>query len=178
MEEIFKKHPIFSDYEGSNLGNVRTTNWRDKGILRDIKQATSAKGYKFFGYKGKTLLAHRFIYECFNGVIEKGNKIENLRSVSHSINTNNPITIKKYTRSKNNVNKTRVGVYDINTGIITIYPSFRCAENFLKISRETIRQAVNDGRSKSKVFLPELSGLCLFPCNTQEIIETILAIEE
>ncbi len=177
MEEIFKKHPVYTDYEGGNLGTIRSLRRMNPKIMRP---STSPKGYKYFNCAGKTMLVHRFIYECFNGVIPDGyeidhidgnpadNSLENLRAVSHRVNINNPITIKHFKEARNNIDKIRVGTYNLENSIITIYPSYREAERVLGVSRETFIRMIEEGLSKPKTPITELAGLYVFPCDISD----------
>lgn len=175
MEEIFKKHP-YCDYEGSNLGNVRNPNWFNTGKPHIVKQSITAKGYRLVGIKGKSTYVHKFIYECFNGTIPKDceidhingepadNRIENLRAVSHSANVHNPITIQRMRTAKSDINNTKIGVRNLNNGIITIYPSLREAEQNIGISRETLRKLI----ISEKCTTPSKPGLLFFTCKMVE----------
>lgn len=45
MEEIFKKIPNYSLYQCSNLGRIKTFNWKNQGIERIMKPALDGCGY-------------------------------------------------------------------------------------------------------------------------------------
>ena len=91
--EVFKKHPIFSNYVGSSYGRVFS-----KTSRKEILYVPDKDGYlKVMLYKNRfrrNYRVHRFIYECFNGIISNGltvdhldftrdnNSIENLESVT------------------------------------------------------------------------------------------------
>ena len=64
--EEWKPHPIYTIYEGSNLGRIR-----NKLSKRIKKQYMHPSGRYIFalsyGEKNKSVKVHRFIIECFNG---------------------------------------------------------------------------------------------------------------
>lgn len=115
MEKIiWKKHPLYKDYETNNLGEARCTRYANKeGNVRMLKQKIDKySNGKRISVRGKTLSAHRFVYECFNGLIPEGfeidhidgnhanNNISNLRLCTHKENCHNPITLNRYKAAK------------------------------------------------------------------------------
>lgn len=79
MKEIWKAIPKFSRYEASNLGRIRSTNYKNSGKVKILKPALAKDGYL------KTMLlndcgkycswtVHRFITLTFLG--EKPQKLE------------------------------------------------------------------------------------------------------
>lgn len=108
--EIWKEHPTYSNYEASNYGNIR------KKGCNNIKQTLTSWGYLHFTlsvmHKHRTIMSHRFIWECWNGPIPKGmeidhidtiksnNELSNLRLGTHKENTNNSLTLEKYRKRK------------------------------------------------------------------------------
>lgn len=89
-----RQHPIFKDYCADKDGNIYSTKF---GKWRQIARAPHGRGYNQFsaqqsGYM-KSYLWHRFVWECWNGMIPKGmqinhidcdktnNKLENLEVV-------------------------------------------------------------------------------------------------
>ena len=114
-EEIWK--PI-KDYEGlyevSNLGRVKSLNYRGTGKERILKNI-ECKGYLTVcltkNGKQKVLKVHRLVAEVFIpnpegkpcidhiNTIKTDNRVENLRWVTHKENNNNPLTKKKYSEN-------------------------------------------------------------------------------
>ena len=114
-EEIWK--PI-KDYEGlyevSNLGRVKSLNYRKTGkekILKNIE----CRGYLAVcltkNGKQKLFKVHRLVAETFIpnpeskpcidhiNTIKNDNRVKNLRWVTHKENNNNPLTKKKYSEN-------------------------------------------------------------------------------
>ena len=68
--EIWKKIPGYSLYEASNMGNIKTFNWKNKGIERVMKPAMDGSGYlrtmlKNDNGKFDTIKVHRIICQTF-----------------------------------------------------------------------------------------------------------------
>lgn len=81
--EVWKTHPLFADYEGSNYGRIRakerftTYNWgRGKKNIRPIQRRWAPKvlhQHKAFNYLAinineSTYFSHRFLCECWYGM--------------------------------------------------------------------------------------------------------------
>ena len=72
-EEIWKVIPGFNRYEASNLGNIRTLNWKNSGRTVVMKPAISKKGYLttvMLNNEGKykNVKIHRMVAFAFLGV--------------------------------------------------------------------------------------------------------------
>ena len=70
MEEIWKDIEGYEGkYQASNLGNVRSLNYRKTGELKLLKQSADKKGYKrvrlYKNGKGKTHRVHRLVAIAF-----------------------------------------------------------------------------------------------------------------
>lgn len=70
MEEIWKEIEGYEgEYEVSNLGNVRSLNYRRSGKLKLLKQYTDKKGYEYVRLskngKGKIYKVHRLVAMAF-----------------------------------------------------------------------------------------------------------------
>lgn len=68
--EIWKRIPNYSLYEASTLGNIKTFNWKNKGIERVMKPAIDGSGYlrtMLVGDDGitRTVKVHRIIGQTF-----------------------------------------------------------------------------------------------------------------
>ena len=83
--EVWKTHPVYTEYEGSNYGRVRAKerytvyNWgRDGKNVRPIPRTWApkiVKQHKAFNYlsakiRCKSVFVHRFICECWYGITE------------------------------------------------------------------------------------------------------------
>ena len=117
-QEIFKSKKkemildILSDLEHRTIeyGCKRyyvASNGRFFSETKELKTTVIPNGYKIV-YVGKTKLAHRVVWEAFNGEIPQGmeidhintdrgdNRLENLKLVTSKENKNNPITKLRY----------------------------------------------------------------------------------
>lgn len=93
----WQEHPIFKNYWANALGNIKTTNYKKKGQEKYIKQTKRKNGYTTI-YVGKLQYCHRFVYECFKGIIPdkleihhknhnpSDNSIANLELISQNLN--------------------------------------------------------------------------------------------
>lgn len=104
MEEIWKRIPNYSKYEASNLGNIKTFNWKNTGQERIMKPALDPNGYYrtvLIRDDGKyaTVKVHRIICQTFlenpdekpavnhKNFIRNDNRLENLEWCSFKENT-------------------------------------------------------------------------------------------
>lgn len=79
MKEIWRKIPGFTKYEASDLGNIKTFNWKGSGQERVMKPARDASGYLrtvLIDDEGRkrTVKVHRIIASTF--LINELNKPE------------------------------------------------------------------------------------------------------
>lgn len=103
MEEIWKRIPNYSKYEASNLGRIKTFNWKGSGKEKVMTPAHDASGYLrtvLIRDDGKytTVKVHRIICQtfldnpedkpCVNHIdgIRDNNKLENLEWCTRSEN--------------------------------------------------------------------------------------------
>jgi len=118
MEEIWKEHPVYEGYEGSNLGNMRSWRAKHEGFRRInpfvlTPRITKSRAYPtvciYFQRRGKTVFVHRFIAECF--IHNPDNKPE----VNHKngIKTdNNPDNLEWVTISENHLHAYKLRLND------------------------------------------------------------------
>ena len=156
---VYKTHPIFNLYAGS----------KDGRIIHIVKQKPhfgnkNNAGYmKFrvrkFGESGfKDYMAHKFVYECYHGVIPNGmqvdhkndvrmdNRLCNLQLLTPSENVKKSVK----NRTTFNTHKNRKSVKSTNkeTNEVLYFYSTYSAEIHLNICRQSI-QFVCDGIRKS-----------------------------
>lgn len=68
------KHPVFKNYACDNAGNVINLN---TGTIR--KTWVPKCGYKELNIRGCHVLVHRFVWECYNGmIIPKGYEVNHI----------------------------------------------------------------------------------------------------
>lgn len=105
--EVWKQHPVYTRYYGSNLGRVKYINrWGNETIKKqalDKRQQRFHMRFDLAGNVTKDYRTARFICECFNGLsddlevdhintVPYDNRIDNLRFCTRSENCNNPLT--------------------------------------------------------------------------------------
>ena len=140
-------HPYHKDYLASKNGNILSIKWNKKKIL---KLCLNNHGYFFFGLyennKRRNYYIHRFVYECFKGVIpkemvidhcdndSKNNSISNLQLLSpkenqHKSNCKKVISYNLETQEKKIFNSLKEAGDYFNI----IYPSvFKCCQKIIK----------------------------------------------
>ena len=156
---VYKTHPIFNLYAGS----------KDGRIIHIIKQKPhfgnkNNAGYmKFrvrkFGESGfKDYMAHKFVYECYHGVIPNGmqvdhkndvrmdNRLCNLQLLSPSQNTKK--SIKNRTTFKTRLNRKSVKGTNKETNEVSYYYSMYAVQQHLEIQSRAVMM-VCDGITKS-----------------------------
>ena len=148
----FFVHPIYKKYaanENGEIMNVRLRkamrgNEKPNGYLK-ITIYTSKKEYKNY-------LSHRFIYECFYGLIEKGkfinhinfiktdNRLENLEAVTRSENNKKSAINRDYSFVKNNhKNRKKVKAVNLSTNEESIYNSLYSVNKILGINAGQVK---------------------------------------
>jgi hypothetical protein len=93
MTQEFRQHPVSTNYEASSDGVVRNRRLKNP-VGRD-----NGMGYLMFTVGKKKYYNHRFVFECFHGLIKDGfvidhidsnpknNSLSNLQAITHSENT-------------------------------------------------------------------------------------------
>ena len=128
-EEIWKPIKDFEGYyEVSNIGRVKSLNYRGTGKEKILKNIEDYKGYLEVGLtkngKRKQFKVHRLVAEAFIpnpenkpcidhiNTVKNDNRVENLRWVTYKENMNNEISKKKISESlkgENNPNYGKTG---------------------------------------------------------------------
>lgn len=80
MAKVIKKHPIHSDYGASEDGTIISFKY---GKHYEMGCGVHTRGYKQFRVSfgrrdGLNYLSHRFVWECFNGLIPDGKCIHHI----------------------------------------------------------------------------------------------------
>lgn len=155
----WKKHPVIVGFwanKNGEIARIDETSLFPEETLKIVKQTKTANGYLVFRCHGKNKNSHRFIYECFYGLIEKGlvidhintkktdNRIENLRAVTYAENNANPITKKSQVKGKREKNGKPVLKLDKDTGkLLEYYDAVRQAGIENNICPQYIRWVCN-----------------------------------
>ena len=142
---VYKVHPVYNLYASDGNGN----------IIHLVKQVPSTgqkhkNGYLFcmvrkHGQNGqKGYYVHRFVYECFNGIIPDGkvidhvnnikddNRLCNLQLMSHQENCKKSAKRRDYTFvAKNHQNKKCVKATNSDTNEVSYYNSMYAVNQHL-----------------------------------------------
>lgn len=144
-----REHPTITDFYANEKGEVFHFY---KGELHKIEGYVNCNGYVLFREHNRhKILAHRFVYECFYGIIPEGmqidhintkkadNRIENLRLVTCSENHANPLSKEHHKKAVRNSKGRRVVKIDKASGkIIDNYISISEAVENNKETRKRI----------------------------------------
>ena len=131
----FWKHPIYDNYEANRNGVVRNVKHK-----KELGKLTNTGYLRIDAYdkgKAKTYLKHRFIYECFFGLItdpklvidhknniKTDNRLQNLQLISQSQN------LKKENRKGENLPPIQLRAININSGVTSVYNSInKCCKD-------------------------------------------------
>lgn len=166
--EIWKEHPIYKGYYGSNLGRIKYFDNRLKSNNVKIKKQQLNYDNRFqfditYQKKHRKPYVARFIMECFYGInkemqvdhidsVQYNNKLSNIRYVTIQENNSNPNSIIKRKIRKPHKGLVKIKQIDINSNeIIKIWESCTDIINELKLSKKAgshIR-AVCNGKEKN-----------------------------
>ena len=146
-DKKFYTHPIYEKYAANKYGEIMNVRIR-KPMLGNINN----NGYLRFCIsvsknKVKNYLIHRFIYECFYGMIEsdkyinhinfnrKDNRLENLEVVTTSENNKKSANNRDYSFVKDNhKNRKKVKAINLLTNEEVIYNSLYSVNKLLGIN--------------------------------------------
>jgi hypothetical protein len=118
-KEIWKTIPDFSRYEASNLGNVRSKNYKNTGVKKNLKpSAAGNKGYlctMLLRDDGKynTRPIHRLVLSSF---VENTHKKETINHINGIKQDNRLINLEWSTRSENCIHAVKTGLWQIKKG--------------------------------------------------------------
>ena len=200
-EEIWK--PI-KDYEGlyevSNLGRVKSLNYRGTGKERILKNTERSNGYLAIGLikNGKTKMfrVHRLVAEAFIpnpenkpcvdhiNTIKNDNRVENLRWVTCEENNNNPLTRKKMSKNHVDIKGENHPMYGRTGENHPMYGKHHTEETKKKISEakkgktlseETRRKIGEANKGKNN---PNSKLVIQINPSTNEIINTYFGVRE
>ena len=145
-------HPIYKKYAANKYGEIMNIRLR-----KPMKGNINNSGYYNFCIFiskniSKCYLVHRFIYECFNGLIEKNkcinhinfiktdNRIKNLELVTASINNKKSAINRDYSFLKDNhKNKKKVKSINLLTNEEVIYNSLYSVNKFLSVNAGLVK---------------------------------------
>ena len=144
----FRIHPRFSLYGGSKQGEVIHIS-----RFVPVKGNVDGGGYLRIAVRGsgdmkqKTVSVHRFIYECYNGVIPEGmvidhindirddNRIKNLQLCTQQQNCKKSAKNRDYSfAAKNHENKKCIKAINIETNETTYYNSLYATQQHLGVN--------------------------------------------
>lgn len=166
MREIWKDIEGYEGkYQVSNFGRVRSLNYNQKGIVKELKLVKHSRGYRYVSLRkdGQTqhYFVHRLVYETFIGPIPDGmvvnhidedktnNRVDNLNLLSAKENTNWGTAIKRMSKSHKGMAAPqfeKVVVQLTPDGKpIKEYRSFTLAAKDVGVSVGAISQAVRKG---------------------------------
>ena len=106
-----KRHQLYNNYGADTNGNVYSIGMK---TIKVLKGGKTYHGYKTLYIAKRTFLAHRFIYECFHGIINDkkvidhiddvrdNNSISNLQLVTAQENCKKSAKNRNYDFAKNN----------------------------------------------------------------------------
>ena len=151
-DKKFFIHPIYKKYAANKNGEIMNVRLR-----KPMRGNICHNGYLIIGLyieknKSKCYLSHRFVYECFYGLIEKNkfinhinfirtdNRLKNLELVTASENNKKSSINKDYSFVKNN-HKNRKKVKGINllTNEEVIYNSLYLVNKLLAINSGQVK---------------------------------------
>lgn len=151
----WKEHPTIVGYwanENGDIAKIDAESLFPEDTIKIVKQSKTKKGYLVFMCHRKSKISHRFIYECFNGLIPESfvidhinsirtdNRIENLKACSVWDNNHNKITLEKLRQKEGHY----VLVRDKNTGkIVNWFRSLSACGRFYNTDKHHIMRLVN-----------------------------------
>ena len=148
----YRTHPVYNIYAGNRQGEVIHISKKfpmkgNDNNCRYLKVLVRGS----VDIKFKSLYVHRFIYECYNGLIPNGlvidhinddskdNRLCNLQLMTPQNNSKKAAKNCDYSLGANNyVNRKRVKAINLETNEINYYDSMNAAQRSLGISHTTV----------------------------------------
>ena len=160
---VYSVHPIYDLYASDENGNIIN-------IIKKvpIKGKKEYNGYIHIGvrkYRGKLKMyyTHRFVWECFNGIIPEGkvidhinnkkedNELSNLQLVTQQQNCKKSAKDRDYTFvAKNHENRKCVKAINKNTNEVSYYNSMYAVQQHLSINVGIVKmvcEGINNTKS-------------------------------
>ena len=168
---VYNIHPVYDLYGANKDGNIIH-------IIKKIpmKGCRNHRGYMMcmvrrHGQNGfKNIHVHRFVWECFNGIIpydkvidhindkKDDNRLCNLQLVTHQENCKKSAKNRDYTFTKyNHENKRCIKAINQNTGEVSYYKSMYNTQQRLSINAGIIKM-VCEGLNKCKSGISKKDG--------------------
>lgn len=107
-EELAEVPYTNGKFVASSDGKVFNTDWRGRGITKEVKQSKHHSGYMHFKMNDKVVYTHKVIMLAFKGDCPVGmeidhidgdrqnNRLDNLRYVTRTENVRNPVTRERF----------------------------------------------------------------------------------
>ena len=167
----FSTHQIYNKYAADKQGNVihmdhtvpTKGNLNPSGYYTVMVRSRNNKKYN-------TVLARRFIWECFNGLIPKDkvidhinnnkqdNRLENLQICTHKENCKKSARNRDYSFvSKNHRNKKLVIATRVDTSEVSYFHSLYSVQQSLKINCGIVKMCC-EGKNMCKSGISKLNG--------------------
>ena len=158
MTEVWKDIDGYEGYQVSNIGNVRSMNYRGTGIAKNLIPKENNCGRLWVELKGKPFLIHRLVATAFipneNNLPQinhkdenpKNNNVENLEWCTGEYNRNAYLANHKGGRRKNNV--VPVNQIDCFGNIVKRWDDSRTIANETGMNQWSITQCC-DGKRKT-----------------------------
>ena len=156
-DKKFYTHPIYEKYAANKYGEIMNVRLR-----KPMRGNLNNSGYLYFGIfisknKNKCYLVHRFIYECFYGLIEENkfinhinfirtdNTLKNLEVVTRSENNKKSANNRDYSFVKDNhKNRKKVKAINLLTNEEVIYNSLYSVNKLLGINAGHVKMICED----------------------------------
>ena len=160
---VYKVHPVYNLYASDENGNIIHLVKQVPSIGQKHKSGYLACMVRKHGQNGqKGYYVHRFVYECFKGLIPDGkvidhvnnikddNRLCNLQLVTSSENNKKSAKRRDYTfAAKNHQNKKCVKATNIDTNEVSYYNSMYAVHQHLGINAGIVKM-VCEGINNSK----------------------------